>query len=93
MTVVTTNVVTTNVVTTSKAALVITLILFVLCSDGKTYGACYGDSGGPLVVKQPHGFVLVGVAHFAATPNCKILPSGYYRVEPFLDWIQNTIKG
>jgi len=61
--------------------------------DGKTYGACYGDSGGPLVVKQPHGFVLVGVAHFAATPNCKILPSGYYRVEPFLDWIQNTIKG
>jgi len=60
---------------------------------GKTYGACYGDSGGPLVVKQAHGYVLVGVAHFAATPACKILPSGYYRVEPFLDWIQDIIKG
>jgi len=60
--------------------------------DGKMYGACYGDSGGPLVVKQSHGYVLAGVAHFAATPACKILPSGYYRVEPFLDWIHDTIK-
>jgi len=59
--------------------------------DKKSYGACYGDSGGPLVVKKPHGFVVVGIAHFAATPKCKILPSGYYRVEPFLDWIQKTI--
>jgi len=61
--------------------------------DGKTYGACFGDSGGPLVVKKPQGFVVVGVAHFAATPYCKTLPSGYYRVEPFLDWIHKTIQG
>ena len=61
-------------------------------ADGKSYGACYGDSGGPLVVKQPHGFVVVGVAHFAATPYCLTLPSGYYRVEPFLDWIHATMK-
>merc|ERR1712212_248121 len=60
--------------------------------DGNSYGACYGDSGGPLVVKQSRGFVLVGVAHFAATPYCLTLPSGYYRVEPFVDWINQHIN-
>ena len=66
---------------------------FILFADGQSYGACFGDSGGPLVVKQPRGFVLAGVAHFAATPSCKILPSGYYRVEPFLDWVNESING
>lgn len=62
--------------------------------SGKTYGACYGDSGGPMVVKEKGGsFTVAGVAHFAASPYCNQLPSGYYRVEPFLDWIQETIKG
>jgi len=60
--------------------------------DGKSYGACYGDSGGPMVVKKSHGFVIAGVAHFAATPYCTQLPSGYYMVEPFLDWINENIK-
>jgi len=60
---------------------------------GKSYGACFGDSGGPMVVKQSNGYVVVGVAHFAATPTCTRYPSGYYRVEPFLDWIHKTIQG
>ena len=45
-----------------------------------------------MVVKKSHGFVIAGVAHFAATPYCTQLPSGYYMVEPFLDWINENIK-
>jgi len=57
-------------------------------------GTCNGDSGGPLNMKAEvkaagQQWKQVGVVSFGASAGCEVgLPSGFSRVEYYLDWIK-----
>lgn len=60
----------------------------VVCTKG-THGesACNGDSGGPLVLANTHE--LVGLVSFGHAQGCeKGYPTGYTRVNYYLDWLE-----
>ena len=68
----------------------------VVCIDttgGK--GTCNGDSGGPLnmkseVTKAGQKWKQVGIVSFGASAGCEVgYPSGFSRVEYYLDWISS----
>lgn len=63
----------------------------ILCARGcPSNSTCYGDSGGPVVILNKSKATLVGVVSFVSESGCASGdPSGYARVEPFLDWIHD----
>ncbi|KAF2893424.1 hypothetical protein ILUMI_12749 [Ignelater luminosus] len=66
-----------------------------LCCKGRPeHSTCNGDSGGPLIEWVTDRWVLAGVVSFVHIDGCASgNPSGYVRVENYLDWIRNTIAG
>ncbi|XP_044266924.1 brachyurin-like [Tribolium madens] len=57
-------------------------------------GPCIGDSGGAIIHVVSRGqMVLTGVSSFVSGNGCESTdPSGYTRVYPYLNWIQNVTQ-
>ncbi|KAJ8926765.1 hypothetical protein NQ314_020883 [Rhamnusium bicolor] len=56
-----------------------------ICISGaQGSGTCNGDSGGPLM----SGNRLIGIASFGAQGCLRGYPSGFTRVEYYLDWLE-----
>lgn len=48
---------------------------------------CYGDSGGPAIYENE----LIGIASFMIGGCGSMFPSGYVKINEYIDWINNTI--
>jgi secreted trypsin-like serine protease len=58
-------------------------------------GICTGDSGGPLIeYRTERAPVHVAIASFFSGNGCEsILPSGFTRTYPYVEWINSIIQG
>jgi secreted trypsin-like serine protease len=52
-----------------------------------------GDNGGPLVITNGKYFLLIGVSSFISANGCESTdPSGFTRVRPYTEWINNITR-
>ncbi|KAF2881376.1 hypothetical protein ILUMI_24819 [Ignelater luminosus] len=66
----------------------------ICCKGRPEHSTCNGDSGGPLIEKVNNTWVQVGVVSFVHRAGCASgNPSGYARVQYYLDWITQITGG
>jgi secreted trypsin-like serine protease len=65
-----------------------------VCASGNyNEGTCIGDNGGPLVITNGKYFLLIGVSSFISANGCESTdPSGFTRVRPYTEWINNITR-
>jgi secreted trypsin-like serine protease len=65
-----------------------------VCASGNyNEGTCIGDNGGPLVITNGKYCLLIGVSSFISANGCESTdPSGFTRVRPYTEWINNITR-
>ncbi|KAM8710794.1 hypothetical protein ACLKA7_017429 [Drosophila subpalustris] len=68
-----------------------------ICAGSSTVDACQGDSGGPLMMPQLDGSIyryhLLGIVSFGYECARPGFPGVYTRVNSYLNWIQQILRG
>ncbi|KAJ3656393.1 hypothetical protein Zmor_015475 [Zophobas morio] len=71
------------------------LVENMVCFEGNyNEGTCFGDSGSPIIQHASRGYtIIVAVSTFFSSNGCESIdPSGYTKVFPYNDWINNVTK-
>jgi secreted trypsin-like serine protease len=66
-----------------------------VCFEGNyNEGTCFGDGGSPIIMPPMRGYtVVLAIASFFSANGCESTdPSGYTKVFPYKDWINNVTK-